>query len=222
MSTFVFKSKRILSDNQIIAGKLLVQDGIIRSILAYDDPIQTDLDVGEFLIAPGLIDTHTHGYAGWSFTGVIEPQEICDLSLKMASFGVTSMLASSAFKGYKPVVEAIKSQNLYCKILGIHAEGPFLSNNQFGAAKPGTIFPTPDKKRAMKMIEEAQGYLKMVTLAPEVEGNLELIDVFHQAGILVAAGHTDATRAELQKCEGKMAAAPACRDHHVDINEIQS
>ncbi len=204
MQSFVLQSTRILNDDQIKAGKLLIQEGIIKSVLAYDNPIHVDLDVGDFLIAPGLIDTHTHGFAGWSFTGVITPEEICDLSLKMASFGVTSMLASSSFKGYKSVVEAIRNNKLSCKMLGIHAEGPFLSNNQYGAAKPGTIFPLPDNVRAMKMIEEAQGYLKMVTLAPEVEGNLELIDVFHQAGVLVGAGHTDATRAELKKCEGKI------------------
>ena len=204
MSTFILQSKRILLNDQIKSGKLLIQNGLIDAILPYEDERSSDLDVGDCLVAPGLIDSHTHGFAGWSLTGVITPKEVSDLSLKMASFGVTSMLASSAFKGYKPIVEAIKNQQLSCKILGIHAEGPFLSSKQFGAAKPGTLFPAPDKDRALAMIKEAQGYLKMVTLAPEVEGNIELMDLFHGAGILVGAGHTDATRAELKRCAGKI------------------
>jgi len=204
MQSFILQSTRILTDNQLKAGKLVVKDGKIAEIITYDDPRPADLDVGDALIAPGLIDSHTHGFAGWSFTGVITPEEIVDLTQKYASYGVTSMLASSAFKGYRPIVEAIRNKNLKVKILGIHAEGPFLSSKQFGAAKPGTLFPAPDKNHALKMIEEAQGYLRMVTLAPEVEGNLELIDLFHAAGILVGAGHTDATRAELKRCEGKI------------------
>lgn len=204
MQSFILQSTRILTDNQVKAGKLVIQDGKITEIVAYDDVRHADLDVGDALIAPGLIDSHTHGFAGWSFTGVITPDEIVDLTQKYASYGVTSMLASSAFKGYRPIVEAIRNKNLKVKLLGIHAEGPFLSSKQFGAAKPGTLFPVPDKNRALKMIEEAQGYLRMVTLAPEVEGNLELIDLFHDAGILIGAGHTDATRAELKRCEGKI------------------
>jgi N-acetylglucosamine-6-phosphate deacetylase len=204
MQSFILQSTRILIDNQIRAGKLLIKEGKIAAILPFHDENPTDLDVGDALIAPGLIDSHTHGFAGWSFTGVITPEEIVDLSQKYASFGVTSMLASSAFKGYKPIVEAIKTKDLKVKILGIHAEGPFLSSKQFGAAKPGTLFPAPDKIHARKMIEEAQGYLRMVTLAPEVEGNLELIDLFHESGILIGAGHTDATRAQLKSCAGKI------------------
>jgi N-acetylglucosamine-6-phosphate deacetylase len=204
MQSFILQSTRILSGNQLKAGKLLIIDHKISSILPYDDEKPADLDVGDSLVAPGLIDSHTHGFAGWSFTGVITPEEIVDLSLKYASFGVTSMLASSAFRGYRPIVEAIENKHLHVKILGIHAEGPFLSSKQFGAAKPGTLFPAPDKPHALKMIEEAQGYLRMVTLAPEVEGNLELIELFHESGILIGAGHTDATRAELKRCEGKI------------------
>ncbi|MGB7595699.1 MAG: N-acetylglucosamine-6-phosphate deacetylase [Erysipelotrichaceae bacterium] len=204
MQSFILQSTRILTDNQLKTGKLVIKDGKIAEIIAFDDPRQSDLDVGDALIAPGLIDSHTHGFAGWSFTGVITPEEIVDLTQKYASYGVTSMLASSAFKGYRPIVEAIRNKNLKVKILGIHAEGPFLSSKQFGAAKPGTLFPAPNKNHALKMIEEAQGYLRMVTLAPEVEGNLELIDLFHEAGILIGAGHTDATRAELKRSEGKI------------------
>ena len=204
MQSFILQSTRILTNNQIIAGKLQIIEGKIAAILPFHDEKPADIDVGDALIAPGLIDTHTHGFAGWSFTGVITPEEIVDLSQKYASFGVTSLLASSAFKGYKPIVEAIKSKNLKVKILGIHAEGPFLSSKQFGAAKPGTLFPAPNKIHALKMIEEAQGYLRMVTLAPEVEGSLELMDMFHAEGILIGAGHTDATRAQLKLSEGKI------------------
>jgi len=75
---------------------------------------------------------------------------------------------------------------------GIYLEGPFVNLAKRGGIQPESIRP-PDPSLAQEILDAAQGLLKIVTLAPELDGVAPLYRIFQNAGVLVSLGHSDAT-----------------------------
>lgn len=90
------------------------------------------------------------------------------------------------------------------KILGIHAEGPFLNLKRKGGMSANNIIE-PDIQKLERLIAHSKGFLKIVTVAPELPGATELIRYAAEKGIMVSLGHTDATYE--QACAGIEAGA---------------
>lgn len=179
-------------------GDKIVQIGALQS-----DPGETVLDLSGCYVLPGLIDTHIHG----AFNEGIDCSD-ADGLLRMAVFeasqGVTSFaITSAAPDGFDAVLEqmrigaeaARRSQQgevKGSKIAAIHAEGPFLSQRRSGAMDPNRFLsPTPERLDAM--MEAADGYLKLLTVAPENEGACEFIQYAVSRGLTVSLGHSVAT-----------------------------
>jgi len=85
-------------------------------------------------------------------------------------------------------------------IIGIHLEGPFLNPAQCGAMKHDYIIP-PDVRMLLDWIERGEGLVRMITLAPEVDGAEELIAVARSKGLVVSAGHSMASWEEMERAE---------------------
>ena len=77
------------------------------------------------------------------------------------------------------------------ELAGVHLEGPFLSSEQPGAHEPGLLRP-PHPAAVERLIEAGRGHLRMVTLAPELDGGIDAVRRFVAAGVRVAVGHTAA------------------------------
>ncbi|MCR8526447.1 hypothetical protein NPM17_26510, partial [Escherichia coli] len=77
------------------------------------------------------------------------------------------------------------------ELAGVHLEGPFLSSEQPGAHEPGLLRP-PLPAAVERLIEAGRGHLRMVTLAPELDGGIDAVRRFVAAGVRVAVGHTAA------------------------------
>ena len=161
------------------------------------------VDHGDAVIAPGFIDIHVHGYAGYD-TMDRDTGSLQHISQHLASRGVTGFLATLQTAPKKELLEALKRVKRVmdrrisgAKILGTHLEGPFISRNQIGAQQNFVREPT---KRQLEEVHEAAGdTLKIVTLAPEVKGGLDAVKFLKERNIVVSAGHTDASYHEARQ-----------------------
>lgn len=192
---------QVLNANIRIAGSKIAQIGSLEPTEGEDV-----WDLTGCHILPGLIDTHIHG----AFGEGIDRSDVEGLE-RMAEFeatqGVTSFAITSAspetFDGLLAQLETAaqairRSQKGLLKgskIVAIHAEGPFLSQNRPGAMDPQRFCrPTPAALDAM--LAAAGGYLKLLTVAPENEGACELIRYAASRGLTVSIGHSVATYEE--------------------------
>lgn len=199
------KSKNIVLKDEVIKGTLILENGLIQSIDAYGEGGSDSKDYGDLIVAPGLIDIHNHGYAGWSFTGSSNKDDINQLRKRLLMEGVTSILTTSSSLGIKSVLESMqKDSDSMTSIIGIHIEGPFLNPEQHGAAPPDIKFPLPNLEYMEEIFEKADGLLKMMTVAPEMQGSEEIIAFLRDHDVKVSIGHSNVTYEELKTIKPKI------------------
>lgn len=143
---------------------------------------------------PGFIDMHVHGGGGASFT-----EGGPDAARSAAAFhrahGTTRIVASLVTA---PVDELAGRAALLADLAaegsidGIHLEGPFLSAARCGAQDPRYLI-APDVAVFKSLHAAARGWLRMITIAPELPGARDMIRAATAAGVIAAAGHTDAS-----------------------------
>ena len=189
----IFNGKVFGADHKMHDKDLCFENGIITA-----SSESGEFDASGCYVLPGLIDTHIHGARGLSFMSA-------DLDLSPAldwlcSQGVTSIMVTTACQSpeaLKKVCESIKNIN-DSRILGIHAEGPFVNPVRKGGMTAEAI-QTPNENLPEMMYEASGGLLKIMTLAPEIEGAEEAIKKCVDLGILVSIGHSDATYEQAKK-----------------------
>ena len=160
-------------------------------------------------VAPGFVDVHIHGAGGHDvMEGTPEALEI--IAATVAEHGTTSLVATTVTASEmitcrsvsdiaKFILEAGLSpaRELSAEILGIHFEGPFISQARRGV-HPAEWIAAPSAPLLLRFLDEARGTGQILTLAPELPGALELIAVARSAGLVVSLGHTDATHEQAQ------------------------
>lgn len=197
MERISFYGNIILKDKIIKDGILIIEGGKIdfvgeKNKISIDN---IDYDFKEDYISPGFIDIHIHGSIGKDFLDC-EYDDIETLSLFLAQNGVTSFLptiVTAPLEDMKKTIEKIElyiqNQKIGAKVLGIHIEGPFLNPKYKGAQREDCIIK-PDLDILRYLLSSN---LKIMTLAPELEGAFELIKYLVKNNVIVSAGHTDAT-----------------------------
>ena len=158
-----------------------------------------DLD-GKYVL-PGFIDTHIHGAHG-SRIDDHEP-DVKNITRFEATQGVTSLaitVAGSAPGILRECDAAYAAHIDPCgaKIAAIHCEGPFLNEKRKGAMSAKNII-LPENEILDAMLEHAKGLLKIISVAPEVEGGIEFTKYAVSRGVAVSMGHTDATYDEAKR-----------------------
>ncbi len=161
------------------------------------------VDHGDAVIAPGFIDIHVHGYAGYDAMDS-DIDSIQHIAKHLASRGVTGFLATLQTAPQKDLLEALKRVKREmgrsisgARVLGTHLEGPFISRNQMGAQQ--NFVREPTQQQLEEIYEAAGDTLKIVTLAPEVKGGLDAVKFLKERNIVVSAGHTDASYGEARQ-----------------------
>lgn len=151
------------------------------------------IDAGGHWLTPGFIDLHGHGAGGHSYDG--SASELATALTTHRSHGTTRSVISLVAN---PVDELRKSLSVIADlaetdplVLGSHLEGPFLAEARRGAHNPDFLCE-PDPELIEQLIGAGRGTLRQLTLAPELPNALESIDVLVAAGVVVAAGHTEA------------------------------
>lgn len=186
-------SKRILTENGFVNGILEINQGTIQTIRAKLPQEEVDVDYGQARIIPGIFDTHNHGTHGYNLM-LDEDLEAQKISVRhylkaLASQGVTGIFPTASIGMIRAVAEVAKENLQGAKILGIHSEGPWL--NRVGEKGIKTGWPEVSLDIAKKMVEDGQGLLKLVALAPEIPGIDEVIDYFLSQGVVLANAHSD-------------------------------
>jgi len=174
--------------------EVVVEEGKIAAIcersLAHRKHEIIDLN-GNYL-APGFIDLHVHGALGRDTMEASAEafRSICDFH---ASGGTTSLLLTTATAPLNEILKVLLAvrdfRSAITPIVGVHVEGPFISKAKAGAQRVEFIQdPSPV---AVRQLLEYADVLKRVTIAPELPGALEAIELFHAHGISVSGGHSD-------------------------------
>ncbi len=192
----IFTNARLIFPDGIRDGlEVVVQQGKIAAIrersLAHGKHEVIDLN-GNYL-APGFIDLHVHGALGRDTMEASAEafRSICDFH---ASGGTTSLLLTTATARLNEIVKVLRAvrdfRSAISPIVGVHVEGPFISKAKPGAQR-GEFIQDPSPAAVRQLLDYAD-VLKRVTIAPELPGALEAIEVFHSHKISVSGGHSDA------------------------------
>ena len=212
MTTVLLARQLLTPLERIEDAALLIEDGIIQAVgprAAVTVPLKGRVvDFGDAILAPGLIDIHIHGGAGHD---VMEGSDdgLAAIERMMAEHGVTSYCPTTVTA---PLDETLKALEALGKAvqrgdsdshsvpprahpLGIHLEGPFLSHARRGV-HPSLHLQLPSVEMFNQMWDAAAGQVRMLTIAPEIEGALDLISNASRRGVCVSVGHSNATLAQ--------------------------
>ncbi|RAV19141.1 N-acetylglucosamine-6-phosphate deacetylase [Paenibacillus contaminans] len=162
-----------------------------------DDELVVDLKGRSVL--PGLIDVHVHGGGGFSMMDA-DRESLDGMSRFHALHGTTSFLATTVTDTDERIRQALRNAASAvqegsvtgAELLGVHLEGPFLNAKRAGAQDQSTI-RLPDLAALEQYVNDSAGLIKLVTLAPEMEGGMEAVQWLAARGITVSIGHSDAT-----------------------------
>ncbi len=154
-------------------------------------------DAKHSIVTPGLIDTHLHGIGGFG-TEDMKADSILGMSIALAKCGVTSFIPTVFTDRIEDMIKAIRSikeamgHEKGARILGINIEGPFISPNRAGA-QPVDCCKAVDISLFDKLIDAGEGRVVCMTVAPELKGMRELALHARNRGVVLLAGHTDAS-----------------------------
>ena len=149
------------------------------------------------VLIPGLVDLHMHGGQGVD-AATASGDAWFTLSRHAASCGATTVVPALVSSDQQETLDFLEGARLIpddpggARIPGVHLEGPFLSPRRRGAHCPGSL-RDPGLPEVRRWLAAARGRICMVTLAPELPGSAAVIEVLYRAGVVVAAGHTDAS-----------------------------
>ena len=172
---------------------VLVANGRVTAVSA--TPIQAPSGAltvdGPGVLAPGFVDTHIHGRSGFD---VMRPGDVAPLSLELLSQGVTGFLptvVSAPPDELAAALSAASGDPRGARVLGIHAEGPFLSPDQPGMFPPDA-FRAYDRALWRDMQAAAASPIRLMTVAAERLTPAQL-DELRADGVTLSLGHTNAT-----------------------------
>jgi N-acetylglucosamine-6-phosphate deacetylase len=161
------------------------------------------LDASDGVVIPGLVDLQVNGALGWSFQASHQSHFDEIVTFHLAA-GTTTLLPTLVTADKESLLNSLRALAEFLGRLcpaalpGIHLEGPFLSPQRRGAHDEGAL-QKPDVELTRRFVEAAGGHLRMVTLAPELPGAIEVIEYLAQQGVIVSAGHTSATLVDVQR-----------------------
>ncbi|HET7027283.1 MAG TPA: N-acetylglucosamine-6-phosphate deacetylase [Candidatus Limnocylindrales bacterium] len=186
---------RLVVDDRVIDGRLAIEDGLIVDVTE-----DGGLDPGTPIVAPGLVDLHVHGWGGHDAMG--DRAALDGMARQLLRHGVTSFLPTAVtaplgeLVAFADRVRAWRSNapSDGAEPLGFNLEGPFLSPARRGAHAAGHLRVPADVPRAT--LEPLVDGLRLLTVAPELPGALELIAWLRERDVVVSLGHSAATLPE--------------------------
>ncbi|HEV3220822.1 MAG TPA: N-acetylglucosamine-6-phosphate deacetylase [Candidatus Acidoferrales bacterium] len=210
MSTWAVHAGRAFTPHQEIEDAVVVvEGGTITAVGTRKDVAVPEgarmVEAPDATLVPGFVDVHVHGAGGQDvMAGTAEALET--VAETLARGGTTSFLATTVtaaperlLASAQGIARHAKEQNgaprsvsPRAEILGIHYEGPFISAARRGV-HPAEWIAKPSPELFGRMLEAAGGMARILTLAPEVPGGLELVRDAVDSGLVASLGHTDAT-----------------------------
>ncbi len=202
MTTLIRNVRVVSPDQEIEGGSLLLKNGRIAAVAGLDDlpPAADRVIDGEGRIAmPGFFDIHSHGADGKDISDN-SPDAVRHIARRKLQEGVTTWLPTTLTQPPARLMEIASKCAEYmvapgfCRVPGIHVEGPFINPKNAGAQNPEYV-RLPDFAELQQLHEIAR--VLIVSLAPEMPGAIDFIRSTNAIGITSSAAHTSATAAEI-------------------------
>jgi N-acetylglucosamine-6-phosphate deacetylase len=207
MKTTLLTARRLIAEDGIGENPRIAlhTDGTIASIEA-GEPSSEAAGAEETTLTPAFFDIHVHGAAGHDAMEGSRDALAC-IGRFLATKGVAHFLATTvtapidrtlrALEGIADAIDAVKNDDaaLAARPVGIHLEGPFLSHAKRGVHPTAELQP-PSIALFQSMQQAARGHIRLLTIAPELPGALDLIAHATRSGVRVSLGHSDATAAQ--------------------------
>lgn len=198
----IYKAKKIFKLNEVIEdGYMVVESGHIKAFLKSTDDEYEDL--GDVYIAPGLVDTHIHGYKDCDVMDAKEGQ-LNIISKGVLEMGVTSFLPTTLTASTEQLNKACQIIGQEhkdvegAKVRGVFLEGPYFTEKYKGAQNL-KYMKDPSIDELKKWKDLSDGLVNKIAIAPERNGIEEFIEQANDLGVKVALGHSDATYEETHK-----------------------
>jgi N-acetylglucosamine-6-phosphate deacetylase len=189
-------SSTLFTGNEFLTGKaVIINDDRIADVTDNDSiPSEAQIiDCKDLYISPGFIDLQIAGAGGYLFSSAPTPEALAAITQSILKSGTTSfqiVLPTNTTEVYRAAIRTVKDIP-HPAVLGLHLEGPYISPRRKGAHMPELI-QHPDTDTLEKLLKEADGVIKMITLAPEM-CNRETVQLMKKYGVVVCAGHSNAT-----------------------------
>jgi N-acetylglucosamine-6-phosphate deacetylase len=213
--TAIYASRIFTPQEQLTDSVILTEDGRIIAI-GHRDEVKIpqgaiDYIAAGMIVAPGFVDVHIHGAGGHDVMEAT-PAALDCITSTVARYGTTSILATTVTASVDQTCRSLEGIAQYTRahekfeqesagpvaeILGIHLEGPFISKARRGVHPPDAI-ARPSVQILEKFRAAADGLIRIITIAPEIPGALDLIQAAVANGIVAAIGHTDADYEQTQ------------------------
>lgn len=188
----LYKNVKVIGENEITEAEVLVNGEKIEKVAGRIDAENAEIIDGKSrYLSPGFIDLHVH--AGGGFSAMGGKDDILKMASAHAKYGTTAILPtalSAPLDVLSGVSESVKeAMSVNKNILGVHLEGPFLSPEMSGAQKSENIF-TPQNTRYDGFLERYKGVIKMMGVAPELDGAFLLGEKLKRNGAVVSIAHS--------------------------------
>ncbi|HXW78539.1 MAG TPA: N-acetylglucosamine-6-phosphate deacetylase [Acidimicrobiales bacterium] len=228
-ATFAIAAARVATPGQLLRdGFVVVGGGSVLEVGQGPPPAAlTVVDLGDVLVAPGFVDLHVHG-GGGAQVNCPTREEVAASVWRMARFharhGTTAMVATTVSDSPEALQTAVEGVALMSRgeavpspeavvdgvteatapgepgavVLGCNLEGPWIARSRAGAQFPDAL-RLPSVAELDDLVDRGKGTVRIVTLAPELEGAMEVIAAARSAGVVVSIGHTDTDYATARK-----------------------
>jgi N-acetylglucosamine-6-phosphate deacetylase len=210
MKTVLLARRLFTPVEEIQDAMVVVEDGKISAVGSRSGaPLPSDaklVDFGDGVLTPGFFDIHTHGGGGVDAMRA-SASEFSRLGKFLIQHGVTGYFPTTVaapldatYKALERLADAIEAaeadgaangNSVGARPLGIHLEGPFLSHKRRGVHPPEYLVE-PTLKIFEELWQAARGHARMMTIAPEIPGAMEVIAEAARRGVCVSIGHSDA------------------------------
>lgn len=215
----IIYSKNIYLEDKKISGFIKIEDKKITDIAEAEEEFTKDslkdyilkslkwnsdneiLDYTNLTIIPGFIDNHIHGWGTGSFWFEKSKKSITEMQKHLPKEGVTSFLATTGADTTEEILTQIdeasdiyESEQVGADMIGVHLEGPFISKDYKGMQKEeNCILPNLEYMKLFYNRQKSKDLIKLMTMAPELEGAKEVAEFCREKGIQLSIGHTGAT-----------------------------
>jgi len=216
-----FKHATVVTENGTLEnGSVLVQDGVIAGVYPAGEgsaPAHAiHINASGSYLLPGFVDVHVHGGYGADFMDA-SADSLETITRFHSTQGTTSIVATTMTTPREALSDVLASVAAYrqtampyAQVVGVHLEGPFINPGKVGAQNPKFVV-LPQIDWMTQWAAQYPGLIKILSLAPEREGALDMIAWCAANGIVASAAHTDATCADME------AAAAAGLSHSVHM-----